>query len=90
MTNTDYEHIWGASRKEWCSVDFKEKQVSSALLVLTWMGMLSFFVFAIFSMVTRSDWAAVLMIASLLIWVGCGIAIIRIRRTHRKMVAFDG
>lgn len=86
----NFQHIWGPSRKEWRPVDLQAKQVSSALLVSAWAGMVAFFIFAAFSVLTGTDWAAVLMIAALLLWVTSGIAIIRIRRTHKKQVIFDG
>lgn len=83
---TDYGQIWGKAPKDWCNINFREKQISSALLVAAWMGMIAFVIFGIFSMVTRSDWAAILMIASILTWVGSGIAIVRVRRTQRKLL----
>jgi hypothetical protein len=86
---TDYEHIWGNASKQWCNINFKEKQISSALLALAWIGMISFFIFAAFTILTKSDVAAILMIASILVWLAGGIAIVRMRRTQKKLVTFQ-
>jgi hypothetical protein len=83
---TDYQHIWGRAQKNWRVIDFKDKYVMNILLVWTWVSMIGFFVFAVFSIISRSNTASILMIASLLIWIGCGISIIRIKRAKRKYI----
>ena len=86
---TDYGQIWGKAPKQWCNIDFKERQISSALLVIAWMGMISFFIFGAFTLLTKTDSAAICMIASVLVWLGSGIAVIRIRRTQKGLVLFN-
>jgi hypothetical protein len=52
------------------------------LLVVCWIAVASFAVFAIFTLATGSDVSALLMIASGFIWLGCGVAYIGIRRSR--------
>ena len=83
----NYQDIWGGSNT-WRTVSLQDKYLSSVLIVLAWMGMICFFVFGLFALLTKSDLAAILMIAALLTWVTSGIAVIRLKRTKRKVVTF--
>jgi hypothetical protein len=77
---TDYQNVWGSVHKEWSKIGYHDSHLLTTLTVGAWAGMLSFFVFAAFSVLTRSDVAAVAMLLSLAVWLACGISVIRIRR----------
>ena len=81
-----YESVWGKAEKNWKPVDFRKTQLCIALLVFSWMGMVASFVFGIFAMIYRSDLPSLLLIASMVVWLACGIAYIRIRRNMRKYI----
>ena len=55
---------------------------SIVFLVYSWIGMISSFVFMVFSILSTSEVPYYLMMASILFWIGCGIAYI-IRENRR-------
>jgi hypothetical protein len=81
----DYESVWGTERN-WKPVDLEKTHVCMAALVGSWIAMVASFVFIVFTILTRSEVASILMIAAMLAWMGCGITYIRIRRNIRKNV----
>ena len=81
---TDYHHFWGNAQKAWKTIDFKDSRIVNVLLVWAWIGMISFIVFGAFSALTKSNTAAILMILSMFVWLGCGISVVRIKRSRRK------
>lgn len=83
---TDYQHVWGSVQKEWSRIDYRDSQLLTVLIVFAWVSMLGFFVFAAFSMLTRSDLAIIAMMTTLGGWLACGISIIRIRRGRQKFL----
>lgn len=82
----DYQSVWGAADKDWRPVDFQKTQICTVTLVSGWISMVASFVFVVFTIVTRSELASVLMIASMLAWIGSGVAYIRIRRNMRRNI----
>jgi hypothetical protein len=87
---TDYnqiERMWGGV--QWKPVRLQDKYLSIVLTVLAWAGMISFFVFGVLSLASRSHAATLLMLGSLILWVTTGIMAIRIRRAERKLITFD-
>jgi hypothetical protein len=86
MSVYDYDSVWGNTEKNWRPVDFRKSQICIAMLVVSWMGMVSSFVFVVLAVVSRSDLASILMIASMLVWLTGGIAYIRVRRNMRKYI----
>jgi hypothetical protein len=56
-------------------------------LVGSWIFMISFFVFAAFSVFATSDIFPALMILSIFLWIGSGIAYIRFRRLKKKSLS---
>jgi hypothetical protein len=85
----NYDHVWGGAYQGWNTIKFQDQHLSTAFTILAWAGMICFFVFGIFSLVTRSDEAALLMLAALIVWVTSGIIVIRVRRRGRKLVTFS-
>ena len=84
----NYDDVWGESHKSssWVTISIPDKHISNACGVIAWMGMISFFTFGIFTLVARSDPAALLMLFSLLVWIAAGIVVIRVRRKGRKIL----
>jgi len=83
----DYQSVWGTPEKNWKPVDRqKETQVCIAALVCSWISMVASFVFIILTIVTRSESASMLMIASMLSWIGSGVTYVRIRRSMSKYI----
>jgi chromate transport protein ChrA len=83
---TNWESVWGNTEKNWKPIDFHDKHILKGLLVASWISMLAFFCFALFTVITKSDVAALLMIAFLFVWLWSGITYIRIKRAKRKYV----
>ena len=83
---TDYQHVWGPVQKKWSRIDYRDSHILTMLTVFAWMGMISFFVFAAFSLFATSDAAVIGMLLSLGAWLACGISVIRIRRRRRKFL----
>ena len=65
---------------EWQAIETARK----LLIVMAWLGMIAFFVFAVITVVTGSSVSAVFMIVSILIWWISGFLIICTRQTNRK------
>jgi hypothetical protein len=83
---TDYHDVWGGTAKSWCKIDPRDNSILAILTVVAWMGMIAFFVFGGFSLLTNSDVGLMLMLFSLAVWLACGISAIRIRRRRRKFL----
>jgi hypothetical protein len=83
---TNYQNVWGSAQKKWSRIDYRDSHLLTALTVWAWVGMISFFVCASFSVLAGSNAAAVAMLVSLGLWLGCGISVIRIRRGRRKFL----
>ena len=83
---TNYQYVWGSAQKEWHTVSFGEKHILNVLTVFAWVGMTGVFFSLAFLFVTGSDGWAAAMIFFMAVWIACGIAAIRIRRSKRKMV----
>jgi hypothetical protein len=83
---TEYHHIWGPTEKCWSQISFHDSQLLAALTVIAWVGMVAFFVAAAFLLLTKSDSATIAMLSALAVWLGAGIAAIRIRRGRRKLI----
>jgi hypothetical protein len=83
---TNWENVWEGVDKNWKPLDFHDKHILNGLAVASWISMLAFLFFALFTAVTRSDEAALLMIAFLFAWLWSGITYIRIRRAKRKFI----
>lgn len=86
---TNYDSYWGGTQKNWSRVSFQEKHFLNALVVFTWVGMVGVFVTLAFLFVTKANLWAGWMIFFMVLWLACGIAAIRIRRSKRKLVVFD-
>jgi len=82
----NYDHVWGGAYHSWNTIKFQDRHLSTAFTILAWAGMICFFVFGIFTLVTRSDEAGLLVLAALIVWVTSGIIVIRVRRRGRKLV----
>lgn len=83
----DYDSVWGKAERNWKPIDFRRSRLCTALLVFSWIGMVASFVFGVFAMIPRSsDLASILLVAFMLVWIACGIAYIRIRKTMRIRV----
>lgn len=85
---TNYDDAWGEAKKSWNTINIQDRYLSSALMVCAWGGMICFFVFGIFAVVTRSETPSFLMLASILVWVIAGIGVIRIRRKAKKVLTW--
>jgi len=83
---TNYEQAWGAINKQWQSIDYRGSHLLNMLTVFAWAAMVGFFLFALLSMATRSNAAVIAMLVSVAVWMACGIAVIRIRRSARRLV----
>jgi hypothetical protein len=83
---TDYQHVWEYAQKGWNIIDLKAKQLASVMLVFAWIGMVGALVFGVLTLLSRTDLNSSLMLGFLLLWMGCGIAFIRIRRTQKKLL----
>ena len=83
---TNYDSIWGNADNNWIRIDFRECYILNVLLVICWVAVVGFAIFALFTLATGSDVSALFMIACGFIWVGCGISYIRIRRVRRKII----
>src|SRR5580704_15968612 len=51
---TDYHDVWGGTAKSWCKIDPRDNLILAILTVVAWMGMIAFFVFGGFSLLTNS------------------------------------
>jgi len=76
--------VWAC--ESWKPVEFPDSHSMQILTIISWVAMASFLFFAVFTVLDNSDLPALLMILSLFVWVGCGIAYIRIKRSRRKMI----
>jgi uncharacterized Tic20 family protein len=84
---SDYHDIWGSAQKDWKAIDFRAKHALNVLTVVAWIAMVAFFFSVLFViLVPASHIAPALMILFLLTWIAAGVAVIRIRRTTKKMV----
>lgn len=86
---TNYQNVWGPVQKKWSRIDYRDSHILTVLTVCAWIAMISFFVFAGFSALTRSNAAAIAMLISLGVWLACGISVIRIRRGRRKFLTIQ-
>jgi hypothetical protein len=88
MTNyqTNYQNVWGPVQKRWSPIDYRQSHILTVMTVWAWIGMITFFVAAGLSLLTRSDAATITMLISLGVWLACGISVIRIRRGRRKFL----
>ena len=85
MTNLDnYARIWGDAEKNWKPVTLGDGYLPTVMLVGSWIFMISFVVFAAFSVLSDSDIFPALMILSIFLWIGSGIAYIRFRRQKKR------
>jgi len=82
----NWQSAWGNADKNWKPVDFHNKHILDGLVVASWISMLAFFCFALFAVVSRSDAAALVMIACLFAWLASGITYIQIKRSKRKLI----
>lgn len=83
---TNYENVWGNTVHQWRPIDYKGTYILNILIVSAWVGMVVFFLSSLFLLVTQSDASLYFMLVSLIVWLGCGIAAIRIRRVRRKFI----
>jgi hypothetical protein len=83
---TDYQGIWGEADSQWFRIDSHRNDVLTMLTVGSWMGMVLFFVFGTLALITQSDITIIVMLLSLALWIGCGIAAIRIIRGRKKFL----
>ena len=83
---TDYHHVWAHTEKCWNQIDYRQSQLLTVLTVGAWIGMVAFFVFVSFSLLTQNDNATIAMLLSLAVWLFSGISAIRIRRGRRKFL----
>jgi hypothetical protein len=83
---TSYDSVWGNADDKWTPIDFHDCHILNILLVCSWVALVAFSFFAIFTLITSSDVAALLLLASGAVWMTCGIAYIRIRRSRRKLL----
>jgi len=89
MTNpeTNYEYVWGNTPKDWRAISFGEKHFINVLTVFAWVGMVGTFVSILFLLVTTANAWAIGMIFFMFLWLACGLAAIRIRRS--KLATWD-
>lgn len=81
---TNYGSIWEKADNNWTPIDFKDCHILNILLVSSWVALISFSLFAVFTLLTGSDVAALFMLAAAFCWLACSIAYIRIRRARRN------
>lgn len=81
----NYGSVWGKADNNWTRIDFHDCHILNVILVCSWMCLISFSFFAVFTLLTGSEVAALFMLASALVWLGCGLAYIRIRRSRRNL-----
>jgi len=83
---TNYHDIWGPAQRRWSRVDIRGDNTLTILTVCAWIGMILFFVFLAFLLLTKSDAATITMWLTLAVWLACGISAIRIRRKRRRFL----
>jgi uncharacterized membrane protein (DUF485 family) len=83
---TNCEEVWGEAEKRWQEINYRSSELLTVLTVFAWVGMVLFFVFAAFSLLTRTDGATIGVLASIGLWLATAIAAIRIRRGRRKFL----
>ena len=83
---TNYENVWSSAQKDWCSIDYRGTYILKILTVFAWVGMVGAFISLLFVFVDKSDLSAAFLFGFMSLWLACGIAVIRIRRTKRRVV----
>lgn len=86
---TNFENVWGNTSNKWMPIDRRTNELLSACIVFAWVGMIAFFVSGLFVVVTRNDISVALMLLFLVVWLGSGIAAIRIRHRRRKSIVIS-
>jgi hypothetical protein len=83
---TDYQSIWGGTKNRWLGIEYRGNEILSAFVVGAWTGMILFFIFVLLTLITQANAAIIAMLFFLGLWLGCGIAAIRILRRRRKFL----
>lgn len=86
---TDYQYVWGPVQKQWKLIDYRASHLYFTLMVSAWMGMIGFFIFGGFVILTKADSAVIAMLISLAVWLGSGIAILKIRHGRSKFLTIQ-
>lgn len=71
---TNFESVWANSANSWKPIDCHRTYTFNVLIVFAWVGMIAFFVSLLFLLLARTDAATYFMLASLCVWLGCGVA----------------
>jgi hypothetical protein len=86
---TNYENVWSSAQNDWSSIDYKGRRTLNILTVFAWVGMIGSLISILFVIIVQNTLAVGFMFLFLTLWLGCGLAVIRIRRRMRRIVTLE-